>query len=602
MKTTFTDTEKTARKKQVMEFWQEGKDNQDKTKYNERKNRAFDFYKSIQWDSKDKKTLEEEERPVLVFNYIKSIIRNLCGYQRDNKQSVKIFARKDAIGILAEIFSEVIKCIEDGCNAVYEKAFAFFYGTIGGKGWLSIDVRYDDDPINGDWVIQCEDPDGIVEDPLGKAYDMNKDHRFVFRYTWYEKEQLELEYPDVDFANIDKTTLDMDDKEIIHGSGDTYRDGEASASIPDERTRYRVKECQWKTWQNKRFLVNTQTLDVTDISRFNWKKGNLKAKLQEILATNPYLKEVNRVVPVLNITTMVGSQVLQDIEDPFNGFSRFLIVRYSPDWILGYAKGEVEDLEDPQQETNKRYSQALHHLNRNANSGRISDADAFGGPNQSTWDEVAQFGSKAGAHLRKKPGAYSEQIQPSQLSDGHLTLARMGPDNMKRISGVNPDMLGEVSDSNVSGIAMERRTGQGMITTRVIHDNWAYTEIILGQTILELLRKTDIVSGDEIVAMVQEKHLKFNNQEISPDQILSVLQKRRVGKYGVNVGLSPSSPTAKLQNFSTLVDAVKNGIPIPPDLLIKNSPLAEGDKEQALAYIQEQIAQRQQGQPIPGGK
>jgi len=178
----------------------------------------------------------------------------------------------------------------------------------------------------------------------------------------------------------------------------------------------------------------------------------------------------------------------------------------------------------------------------------------------------------------------------------------MGPDNMKRISGVNPDMLGEVSDSNVSGIAMERRTGQGMITTRVIHDNWAYTEIILGQTILELLRKTDIVSGDEIVAMVQEKHLKFNNQEISPDQILSVLQKRRVGKYGVNVGLSPSSPTAKLQNFSTLVDAVKNGIPIPPDLLIKNSPLAEGDKEQALAYIQEQIAQRQQGQPIPGGK
>ena len=598
MKNKFNEEEQSKRKGLVNSFWQETKNKNDD--FVERQKNAFDFYKSVQWTVKEKEVLDSEGRPALTFNFIRPIIRNLAGYQRANKQDIKVFPRKDGVGKLADIFTEIIKAVYDGCNAVWEESFAFLYGCIGGKGWLSIDINYDDDPLTGDIEIINEDPTTVFEDPNCRAYDLNKDARYIWKTSWKIKDEIEKEYPDFKWDGFNPESMEADDRETFIDYGNKYKEGSTTKGADPSQFRYRVRQCQWKSWINKKFMVNVQTLEVTDLSDHDWKKKEVRAKVDEFLMADPNLKIVDRVIAVLNLTTMLGTNILDDIEDPFGGFNKFLTVRFCSDWTNGHAKGEVEDLMDPQREANKRYSQALHHLNRSANSGLVADSDAFGEANCSSWDEVEKFGTKGGMVYRKKKGAYLEQLHPMPLSEGHLRLARIGPDNMKRISGVNPDMLGEVSDPNMSGVAMEKRTSQGMVTTEIIHDNFRLTQKILGETLLDLIRKTDYISGEEVIAMVQEKNLMVNGQPITPDEVISLMRDRTKGKYGITVGLSQTAPTVKMKNFEILMDAVKNGFPIPPKVLIGNSALSEGDKEATLQYIEQQQQQQMAQNALPG--
>ncbi|MDI6787075.1 MAG: hypothetical protein QME51_01735 [Planctomycetota bacterium] len=551
----------------VNRFWTECKT--DENNVRQREKRAFDFYKSTQWDKEDTDKLDAQQRPHLTFNFIKSIIRNLCGYQRQNRQSTKVLARKGGRELLAQAFTEVIKYFEDISDSQWAESFAFFYGIVGGRGFIGLDIDFTDDPLNGDLVIQNEDPDGIREDPFNREYDLNKG-RYVFREAWKEKEEIELLFPGEELGDL--TLLPTED--VKYGKGDDYRDVQRNDSKTPTRPVYRLKECWWRTYEKTMFFFNPATLQVKQIPAEN--KKEIAAFRDELLLSDQTFQEVERVIPVLNLTTLIGDKVLQDIKDPFNGIIKYPVVRFCPDFINGYIKGEVEDLETPQQEVNKRNSQLLHHLNQSANSGWKGDMDTLGEAGCTRWEDLEANTSKPGFIIKTKAGKSQNltRIEPVSLSEGHLILARNAPEIMKRISGVNPDMLGEVSDPNISGIAMQRRTAQGLITTEIIHDNWRYTKKILGETLLEFIRKEDIISEIELENIIKEQQLQVNVTDL-----LAAMKERAVGKYGVVVSLAPTSATAKLDNFMALTELARNNIPIPPEVLVAESLISEGSKE-----------------------
>jgi len=543
--------------------------------WKQRAKAAYDFYKGAQWDAETIEKLTREKRPALTLNLIKPTIRVLTGWQRQNRQDLQVLARRGGVVSLAEAFTELLKYFYDVSHADWINSLVFVDGAITGKGWLALDIDYTKDPLNGDLLLKRESPTMIYEDPHAQAYDLS-DARFIIRTYWADKEKIQQEFPkfkeDIGFLS----TVDVTEKEQIMGIETPDYSSQPPPEYKEyEKYRYLIKEYYWREYKNQRIVINMKTLE--------FKEENIDdERAQALVNAFPHIRVLERVMPVLNLTTVVGKTILQDISDPFKGISAFPLIRFCCDWTDGYVKGEVDDLIDPQKEHNKRRSQALHILNTEAHSGYIQDEDAL---NPEEEAKVDKLGATPGIRIKVRTGKRFERIQPGALSTGHMMLERLAEDDIKKISGVNPDLLGYTPERQESGRAMLIRRQQGLLTLESIFDNFDFTQQVLGETILEFIRKTDVLSDEEIKAIVQERNEKID---------LNQLKARKQGKYQIVLTTKRATPTQRMADFYALMDAAKMGIPIPPDLLIDASDLPNKEA------IKEAISQQQTKLP-PGG-
>ncbi|MBW8015718.1 MAG: hypothetical protein FVQ82_05990 [Planctomycetes bacterium] len=507
--------------------------------------KGFAFYTGDQWDAADIAKLNAEKRPHLTINLILPIINLLSGIQRQGRQDITVVARKGGLKKLAAVFTETMRHCLDVTDADFEIADCFLDGVIGNKGWLGLGINYETDPIYGDIEVSKVSPFDMREDPDAKEYDLNRSGKFVIRDYWMDKKSILLNYP-LRQADIEKGGLDIDP-----ASGDVVGD-------PDRGIyRWRLRECWWKQHEKRLVLINAATGDIRTIAPEN-------AEVAAAIAAKSsmwHLKEW--VVPVLNKTVTAGNIVLEDIVDPYSGVTNFPYYRFCPFWVDGYVMGVSQNLIGPQQELNKRRSQALHNLNQTANSGFIVKK-VLG-----NYDiHLAKFGSAAGVVLDKsKAGGEIERIEPVPLSQGHITAAMMSGDDMKEISGANPDLLGQViRNENESGKAIELRQAQGMKVVEVLFDNFSRTQKLITLGLVDMVRHTDVYSDEEIRNIVSEKNM---------DADLSLLKSRKVGKYGIKIESSSSSPTARYANFMSIMEIAKL-FPdrIPPEAVIENSDIA----------------------------
>lgn len=530
---------------------------------------AYLFYRGVQWDADVLEKLRREGRPSLTLNKIKPIIRVLSGWQRQNRQDLKCLARRGGVVSLAEIFTELLKYFYDVSRADYQTSFAFFDGVISGKGWLALDIDYTKDPLNGDLLLKRERPLMIYEDPHAQAYDLS-DAKFIIRTQWADREQIEKQFPKAkkDMGLLEST--DIAEREPFVGV-------ETIGEIKEyEKYRYLVKEFYWREFKEKRFVIDSRNLEIEEQNDLT------EDKAQNLVNTFPHLRVVDTVMPVLNLTTMVGKVILQDIKDPFNGISAFPLIRFCSDWIDGYIKGEVDDLIDPQKELNKRRSQALHLINTEAHSGYYMDEGALSPEEE---QKLKTMGSTPGIIIKVRKGMMFKRIEPGVLSQGHITLEKLAEDDLKKISGVNTDLLGYAPEHPESGKAMLIRKQHGLLANESIFDNFQFTQQILGETILEFIRRTDILSDEEIQAIVQERNMNID---------LSQLKMRKTGKYQIVLTTMKSTPTQRMADFYMLLDALKMGVPIPMEVLIESSDLP------AKEAILDSIKQQKQP-PVPGG-
>jgi len=560
----------------LKDFWKTAED--EWAEWRERAERNYKFVKGgeYQWDSADLQALKRQKKPALTFNKIRPIIRNLSGYQRQNREEQRVLARKGGLSELAEVFTELLKYFYDASNADWELSTMFMDGLIAGKGWIALDIDYSQDPITGDLVISRQSPLMVYEDPTSSRYDLS-DAKFIIRCYWADKTQIELNFPEKKKElEVGLSTISSLERTAVGVESDDYKDTDNLQNTDFGKYRYLVKEYWWREYITKKFLIaNNNLIEITDVP---------EAKINKIIELSRKAQmpvEIRYVtVPVLRLTTIVGDIILQDIQDPFNGVNKFPLVRFCPDWVEGYVKGEIDDLIDPQKEVNKRRSQALHLLNTSANSGYIVEDGALEPEEEK---KLQKMGSSPGIFVKANRGYGLNRgiyrIEPTSLSNGHITLERFAEDDLKKISGVNADLLGYVPERGESGRAMLLRKEHGLITTEIIFDNFRYTQKVLGETLLEFIRKTDILSDEEIMAIVGDKEMDID---------IGLLKNKKIGKYSITLTTRPTSPTVRLSNFYMLLDAVKAGLPIPPELLLEYSDLP--GKDEMLAKIKQQQA------------
>lgn len=565
--------------------------------WKDRAKEDYKFYWGDQWNEEDKNILKASRKPALTFNRIFPTVNVLSGIERQNRDMVRVYPRKGGTEKVSQALTELVKHTYDTSNAHYGESMMFLDGLICGKGWLTFDIDYQYDPFNGDLVLERESPFRVIEDPDSNSYDLNRDGRFIIRTYWWTEEELIMNFPkkkkEIE-GGVLESMKETSPEEIVSTDDGGYKEpGEIYESAvfgKQKKRKYKVKEIFWREWKRRDVFINKETYDAVVVQEKNKK---LIEKLQEKAGSELNFKIIERVLPFLHKTTMVGNVVLETEEDPFNGFHQFPFVRFCPYWVDGVTFGVVHNIKDPQREHNKRMSQLLHILNTQPNSGWLGPKGWYAGDE----DDLETFGSKPGINIEYMSGKKPEQITAANPSQGHFLLGENAKQAVKEISGASADLMGHDKTASESGIAMQLRQRQGLLVSECIFDNFAYSRQILGQGLVEIIRESGIYSPQEIKAVLHES---------IEDLDISQLQDFKTGRYGIRVEKNPNQPTIKMANFLMLLEAAKAGLPIPPQDIIELSDLP--NKESIINHMQElqgQAPPQAGGQPpagAPGGR
>jgi len=198
---------------------------------------------------------------------------------------------------------------------------------------------------------------------------------------------------------------------------------------------------------------------------------------------------------------------------------------------------------------------------------------------------------------------------------GHKVLAEEAAQDMKYISGINPDMLA-IEDKTTSGRAILLRQKQGLTMIQKVLDNFERTKKILGKFLLSQLG--EVYTVETAIRVIGEGYLTKTFQQPELDEagkpvldentgelkmkvdkaqvgevINRILHDSSIGKFDVAVGEGSYSETVKFANYSMLMDLISKGVPVPPDVIIDDSDLSEAQKikiKEAIASMQRQAA------------
>lgn len=595
-----------------------------------------------QWDNEAKRILTDQGRPALSLNIIQPLLFLISGYQRDSRSTIRAFPEGAEDNIKADITTRLIKNMAKKSDTNYKMSFVFEDGITVGKGFALPFFDYTYDLIHGAMKFKKGDPFSIRIDPGASEYDMS-DANYVVIDSFPTVDTLIEFFPIKESViralpkshGTTETDVDIDFKEDEDYKTTDQMEESQEADDETEDTHHLI-EYQYKNFETKYLAVDVMT---GEHELFN-KKKDAQVYLDTIAATYPPDAQANtkdtqrifpRRVPEFRIAWKVGKVILDDQISPFFpqwrnfGVIPFL-AHYTPTAKQGLKRedlayqGIVRNLKDPQMEKNKRRSSTLHILNTTANSGWLSEEDAWVDEN-----EVKSFGSRPGALLKYKKGVQKpERITPANIPQGHMLLEEQSEQDIKLISGVNADLLA-MQDKDTSGKAIALRQQQGVLMLRRIFDNFSMTLLILGRFLLSQLGQFYTV--EKAKRVLGEKFLMDNGSDVpvpnpltgqptidpntgtpvsnriplADEVIAQCLQDAEQGDYDISIGEGLDSPTVRYSTFMMLQEMAKT-MPIPPEIMMQYADIPEDVQQKIKAYQAQAQAIAQAQAAVPRGK
>jgi hypothetical protein len=370
---------------------------------------------------------------------------------------------------------------------------------------------------------------------------------------------------------------------------------EADSELEQDE-KFTLKEYWRKKWVERYFVIDVETGEP--------KKFDTKGEAEQFASSQGAgMKVITRTIPEMWVAAMVCGIIIQDIISPFEpNYSGFPFFRFIADWAPSAStetlrtQGITRALKDPQREKNKAKSQYLHILNTQANSGWVGDDNALSEEGKKKLEEL---GSKPGITIWKKPGTELREIQPKGPNIGHLQREQAADEEFKQVSAINPDLMG-MQEGTASGKAIGLRIRQAVMALVRIFYNYRYTKEILGKFILQIIpvifdsKKAMKVVGPEWMLKAADP-MKYPGG-LSEGHIQAFLQMISDNKYDIYITEADQNATLRYETFTQLVELLKAGMPIPPDLVIDylDIPNAEEVKQKILQQIQQQQMMQQQ--------
>jgi len=629
--------------------------------FSKRCKKGSEYYRGLQtYTTEIRERLEREGRPCLTFNEILPVINYLTSLERDNRKDTKAIERRGGYEWVAKLITELIKHIMDMCDGDYIKSDVFLNGVRSGAGWFGIEIDYDRDPVTGQIIVRSRPPLAVRPDPGCLSNDLNDSRNgasFVIDSDWQHKDKLKAKYPK-EAPNIDVAIegyiadgkIGVIDRivDAMFGNNESDTDNDEIIFDRDSMNKWRARvHTTWiKEHVTRTMVCNKENWSIAWFDPKKKKDQERLDKLREIASKKSRLFEIKEKQPMalLHKVVRVGNLLLEHVEDPFNGVCLFPLVPFTPFGDTQYDMGVIDNLIGPQDELNKRMTNAVQIINSVANSGwrvgKSDDVDAI--------RLLRDFGSSPNMVLDvSKYGGLLEKIQPNSPPIAHLDMVSRDKNFIEEIGGVTGASRGLDPNRQESGKLYRAKVQQSMATNQIIFDRYDYSCKILGYTTMEIVRATktytdeeisfliddnDLVGGellddarrqvmqtqpppvnpiklpafatlpeDQIQAIAQqyEQMLAQYTQkadqlavQIAKQELLKQFKAHRTGKYGVIVTRSPNAPTTQMSNFYELSDLREL---VPPQILapylIRATGLPKDQKDEMIDQL-EKITQQ----------
>lgn len=573
--------------------------------------RELNFTLHDQWRKEDRDAVEREGRPALTFDKVSPIIRLISGYQRQNRQDIKVVGVEGGDDFVAEIMTLLIKNIMTRSYGEYKVSNMFLSGIRTSRGWIEPELDHTDDPVNGIIKLRNDLYYEVFPDPDYTEYDMS-DAEFLLKRMKITKAKMINLFPEKEklISRLRQVASPFDEITVTQENPDTgnYREvgGEPKPSPSERRSLHDLVITWYKKYEKKLYLMDLVSGSVKDVTDQKLTGRDRKNMLAVINRNGPQLAFLQQRVGVPWIAISTGGELFSDNISPlWPHVKTFPLVPYvaaftpearTPEKIF---QGLVKVLIDPQMEINKRRSQLLNFL---GNAPWVGDEKALSAEG---WDALEKNASSPRLVLKKRQGFELRREAPVINGQEYLALVREGSDTLKESSGVNTDLLGIENKQTVSGKALGIRQQAGMMVIQDVFDNLRYSRHILGRLLVGMIlnsytpEKVVRVCGerqpvyDEVGNIVDEKG-KITYQEAE-----QVLKNFGMLKYDLAMDESQMSPVMRMAVMDELLNMRKEGIPIPADLVIDASSLP--NRDEVKKRIKEEMLQAQQAQQFNQG-
>lgn len=496
----------------VTEFRRVGSD--DSFDQHDRMILADNFVIGKQWDDVDVELARHDKKFTLTINITKPQINQVSGSEIQNPQDFIIKNTISGAATTARVLTALVKQVADSEQARYEKSGMFRSGISSGQGCIGVFIDKTEDPKHANLAIKKLNEHNVLFDPQAESYDQNTKGTGGQYVIWDEpvpKEELETEYPkkkDELVAGGSTSVFGLalgNVKAIINwavrGTRGRDNDGLSFGSRARAGSDNFGKTRYWKThtfWKEYKTCIQWYDNRKSELeAMFLCKDDQIKAA-RAITKENPEtfsIEEVNSFIMHHTITSR--GVFLEDRVDELNGVQMFPIVPYWPYHINGYKSGIAEDLIGVQQEINWSRSMTLNQVKQMSYPPVIIGEDTSG-DKADELRTMLQGGKRAIIDKSQYGGEIEFVKQPEIPTTEFITQTALN--NVKTITGrLDVPETDQKSLSGKAKIVDVQKTQQGSMS---VFSNYNYSLSILGNLIVDIIRKNDIFSEDEILATV----------------------------------------------------------------------------------------------------
>lgn len=579
-----------------------------------------------QWDITIRKELGS--KPALSFNEIRKYVNRICGAQRQTAVDEKAYPRDDQTDpMIAEVLGDTLKYVKDVNRAELGIARMFRDGVITGRGYVKTEWNDELDPL-GEICVKSVNPFKVYLIGDGEKYDMT-DRKGVIEVLALDKDEMIALWPDKK-DDIETMSADLKggDGNIPIANDWDYGFGVniVGTLIYDAKEkRYQVLRYQKIEYKDATFIKNEDTgvLKPTDLTGDDLKMA-IDIATQTVGAKHSKLKKR---VKYIKVCTTIGSIVLEekDADWRFNGFDLTGFFCYIDG---GKITGVVQDLLDPQNEKNKRRSQAMHILGTAAKNSYFVRKGALVTPEDAKRDM-----GKVGAMIEVN-GNPRDAVSPIESNmtavPALVSMDQMATQEMKEISGLTDASLGQQSPGVRSGRAIQALQAPTETIIAEIFDNYINTRRMIFTKVLGLIQqhyteerririlgdysskfmppqiaqmkeqlKNQLIAADPTllaneVALQQQVDAMISLQDgsklitINKTILDHKLNDITVGRFDVIIDQVSQNPTMRRQQYQDAINLRSMGAPIPWDIIIKNSDIRGKDEIMARMAEEEQ--------------
>ena len=566
---------------------------------------CFDFRDNDQWTKEEKDILESVKRPHLTFNIIKAHIDLIMGINEDQRNRFVCTPVSEDDAFKCEVLNNIIALLYEKNDWTDEEDISFESAAICGRGWTAIDFEVNPNRYNQISITESNIPiHEVRRDPASRKEDMS-DASYIVWDKWLSIEDFIIKYPKLEnkvkeaFATGTWPIMESIQRLSPENTGwpqsggdiddvDDY-DNPLDTDFYDTKKR-QLRVAHMEYWKNvkKYWFRNPQTKQWEIVDK-PWKifKKDFKLSFPEVT-----LEYETRTTKEVWWIQFGGDEILFHGKSPIN-YPGFSIV---PCFLYGDVSrrksnhfGIVELMKDAQREINKRVSQTLNLLAQQVQPGLYAEIQAFVNKDQAE-QSVKEPGSITWLQdnaIEKK--RFMERTIPS-FPAAIMQMEQFAQEIVRRITGINPDLMGQNDKRQEPGIVVQLRQQQGMTILKTVFK--AYDRMRRGLFRRQLAIITEHMPMSQIVNILgQHERFKADENGTITDEktgLMCNIRDLRSLDFDIDGESEQASMTSNMMELAVYTEMQKNGFPVDPAVIVSKTNLPATEKIGWIEYIQNQ--------------